>query len=63
MYRNVKVVHIKSKGSKMAEVIIQIENELHKYEYGLENGLITKKEYDELTTVLSYELKLLASKL
>jgi len=55
-----KLYILNQKGSKMAEVIIKIENELHKYEYGLENGLITKKEYDELTTVLSYELKLLA---
>ncbi len=47
----------------MAEIIIQIENELHKYEYGLDNGLITKKEYDELTTVLTYELKQLASQI
>ncbi len=49
------------KGSKMAEIIIQIKNELHRYEDGLESGLITKKEYTELTTVLTYELKLLTS--
>ena len=46
----------------MAEKIKQIEIELHKYEYGFENGLITKNEYDELTSVLTFELKQLASK-
>lgn len=47
----------------MAEMIISIENELHKYEYGLENGLITKKEYEELTSTIAYQLKLLASQI
>jgi len=47
----------------MAELIITIENELHRYEFGLENGLITQKEYDELTSILAYELKLLASQI
>lgn len=47
----------------MAEKLKRIENDLHKYEFGLENGLITKKEYDELTTVLSFELKQLADQL
>jgi len=45
----------------MAEQIKNIEIELHKYEFGLENGLITQKEYDELTSVLTFELKVLAS--
>ena len=44
----------------MAEQIKRIEIELHKYEYGLDNGLITKKEYEELTSSLTYELKVLA---
>ena len=47
----------------MAEQIKKIEIELHKYEYGLDNGLITKKEYDELTSTLTFELKLLASQI
>jgi hypothetical protein len=54
---------INQKGLKMAELIITIENELHRYEYGLENSLITQKEYDELTSILAYELKLLASRI
>jgi len=57
-------VHIEfKKGDKMAEKLKRIENDLHKYEFGLENGLITKKEYDELTIVLSFELKQLADQL
>ena len=47
----------------MAEKLKKIENELHNYEYGLDNGLITKKEYDELTSVLAFELKVLAEQL
>ena len=47
----------------MAEQLKKIENELHRYEYGFDNGLITKKEYDELTVVLAYELKLLAKQI
>ena len=54
---------LNQKGLKMAELIINIENELHRYEFGLENGLITKKEYDELTSILTYELKILASQI
>jgi len=54
---------INQKGLKMAELIITIENELHRYEYGLKNSLITQKEYDELTSILAYELKLLASRI
>ena len=57
---NVKVVSIKLKGLTMAEQIKNIEIELHRYEYGLDNGLITQKEYDELTSLLTFELKLLA---
>jgi len=45
----------------MAEQIKKIENELHRYEFGLDNGLITKKEFDELTSVLAFELKIIAS--
>jgi len=45
----------------MAEQIKKIENELHRYEFGLDNGLITKKEFDELTSVLAFELKVIAS--
>ena len=44
----------------MAEQIKKIEIELHKYEFGLENGLITQEEYNELTSVIVYELKALA---
>ena len=47
----------------MAEKLKKIENELHIYEYGLDNGLITKKEYAELTSVLAFELKVLAEQL
>ncbi len=47
----------------MAEKITRIENELHRYEFGLDNGLITKKEFDELTSTLAYELKILAHSL
>lgn len=47
----------------MAEKIKNIQSELNKYQYGLENGLITTKEYDELTSVLSYELQQLAQNL
>jgi len=45
----------------MAEQIKHIENELHKFEYGYENGLITKKEFEELTSTLVFELKILAN--
>ncbi len=44
----------------MAEQIKKIEIELHKYKFGLENGLITQEEYNELTSVIVYELKALA---
>jgi len=44
----------------MAEQIKKIENELHKFEYGYENGLITQKEFKELTSTLVFELKILA---
>ncbi|NOR54665.1 MAG: hypothetical protein GQ531_00505 [Sulfurovum sp.] len=44
----------------MAEQIKKIEIELHKYEFGLENGLITQREYNELTSVIVHELKALA---
>lgn len=44
----------------MAEQVKNIEIELHKYEFGLENGLITQKEYEELTSLIVYELKALA---
>jgi len=47
----------------MAEKLKKIENDLHKYEFGLENGLITEKEYAELTATLSFELKQLANQL
>ncbi len=47
----------------MAEQLKKIENELHRYAYGVDNGLITKKEYDELAVVLAYELKLLAQQI
>jgi hypothetical protein len=47
----------------MAEKLRKIENDLHKYEFGLENGLITEKEYAELTATLSFELKQLAEQL
>ena len=47
----------------MAEQIKKIENELHKFEYGYDNGLITKKEFNELTSSLVFELKQLASKI
>jgi hypothetical protein len=47
----------------MAEQIIKIENELHKFENGFENGLITEKEYIELRSTLAFELKLLTSKI
>ena len=60
---NVKVISIKRKGLKMAEQIKQIENELHKFEYGYENGLITKREFDELTATLVFELKILANRI
>ena len=61
-----KVLHLyqlNQKGLEMAEMIINIENKLHKYEYGVKNGLITQKEYDELTTMLAYELKLLTQQI
>ena len=51
------------KGLTMAEKLKKIENDLHKYEFGLENGLITQSEYDELTHLLSFELKQLANQL
>jgi len=54
---------LKIKGLKMAEQIKKIENELHKFEYGYENGLITKKEFHELTSILVFELKILASQI
>ena len=44
----------------MAEQIKKIEIELHKYEYGLENGLITQQEFKELTSTIVFELKELA---
>jgi len=47
----------------MAEQIKKIENELHKYEYGLDNGLITETEFKELTSTLLYELHTLASQI
>jgi len=47
----------------MAEQIKKIENDLHKFEYGLENGLITEKEFHELTSTLVYELKMIARKI
>lgn len=47
----------------MAEQIKKIENELHKFEYGLDNGLITQKEFEELTSTLVFELKVLASRI
>jgi hypothetical protein len=51
---------LKIKGLKMAEQIKKIENELHKFEYGYENGLITEQEFNELTATLAFELKILA---
>jgi hypothetical protein len=51
------------KGQTMAEKLKKIENDLHKYKFGLENGLITQKEYTELTATLSFELKQLANQL
>jgi hypothetical protein len=60
---NVKVVSIKHKGPKMAEQIEKIENELHKFENGFENGLITEKEFIELRSTLAFELELLTSKI
>jgi len=47
----------------MAEQIKKIEIELHKYEFGVNNGLITQKEYEELTSSLTFELKQLARKI
>lgn len=47
----------------MAEQIKKIENELHNFEYGYENGLITKKEFEELTASLVFELHTLAEKI
>ena len=55
-----KLYQLNAKGFKMAEQIKKIENELHKFEYGYENGLITQKEFKELTSTLVFELKILA---
>ena len=44
----------------MAEKIKEIELRLNQYQYGLENHLITQKEYNELASVLSSELHQLA---
>ena len=60
---NVKIIPIKREGLTMAEHIKQIENKLHKFEYGYENGLITKKEFAELTSALVFELKVLANRI
>jgi hypothetical protein len=43
----------------MAEQIKIIECKLDKYRDGLENHYITQTEYNELTSVLGYELHLL----
>jgi hypothetical protein len=47
----------------MAEKLKKIENELHRYKFGFNHGLITKKEYEELTSTLVFELKILADQL
>lgn len=49
-------------GPHMAEQIKIIETELRRYQFGLENGLITQSEYDELTLCVVHKLKLLANK-
>lgn len=44
----------------MTEQIKNIEAELRKYQFGLENNLITQSEYEELTLCVAHKLKLLA---
>jgi len=46
----------------MAEKIKNIQKELEKYQDGLTNHYITQIEYEELTSLLSFELRQLAKK-
>jgi hypothetical protein len=53
--------HQKQKGYIMAEQIRRIETKLQTLETGLDNGLITKREFNELSSTVIFELKALVN--